>query len=321
MSKTERRILVTGGAGFIGSHLVEHMVRMGYEVVILDDLSTGKRENLGDVLEEKNCRFIEGSILDFGLLSHLMKKFGFTHVSHQAARPSVARSIEKPLLTTEVNVQGTVNVLKMAVDGKCKKVVLASSSSVYGDSDVLPKHEGMHYNPKSPYAASKVAGELYLRAFHLTYNLNGVALRYFNVFGRRQDPTSQYSAVIPKFIRAALKNEPLYVDGDGFQTRDFTYIEDVVTANLLALEAKRAYGEVINIACSERVSVLDLAKRIVDLTESQSSIQFRSSRPGDVRHSLADITRAQELLSYKPAYNLDSGLKESVVWYKKMKSI
>jgi nucleoside-diphosphate-sugar epimerase len=187
---------------------------------------------------------------------------------------------------------------------------------VYGDSEVLPKHEKMPYDPKSPYAASKATSELFLRAFYLTYGLKGIALRYFNVFGRRQDPTSPYSAVIPRFMTAALKDEVLYVEGDGLQSRDFTYIEDVVTANLLALEAKEAEGVAMNIAFSQRISILDLAKRIIQLTGSRSSIEHRPPRPGDVRHSLADITKAQERLGYQPRYTLEGGLKESLVWYK-----
>jgi dTDP-glucose 4,6-dehydratase len=310
------RILVTGGAGFIGSNIAERLLSLGHEVTILDDLSTGKMENLRSLVDHTRFAFSRGSILDLPLLRELIKGRRIERICHQAARPSVARSIDDPLATHEVNITGTLNVLKAAHEAQCQRVVAASSSSIYGNTPVLPKREDMHYRPRSPYAASKVAGELYLQVFHAVYGLQTVGLRYFNVYGPHQDPNSHYAAVIPKFIRLALNGEPLEIEGDGAQTRDFTYVDDVVGANLSALTAPELHGECVNIGFGEQTSIQSLAETIIRQTRSSSKIIHHDSRPGDVRNSLADITAAKSLLGYKPACRLSDGLVATIDWYR-----
>ncbi|HET6465649.1 MAG TPA: SDR family oxidoreductase [Nitrospiria bacterium] len=311
------RVLVTGGAGFIGSHISERLLALGHEVTVLDDLSTGKLENIQVLMGHDRFHFCRGSILDLPLLRELIQHRRIERVSHQAARPSVARSIEDPLATHEVNITGTLNILKAAHEAGCQRVVAASSSSIYGNTPVLPKREDMHYRPRSPYAASKVAGELYLQVFHAVYGLETVGLRYFNVYGPQQDPNSHYAAVIPKFIRLALNGEPLPIEGDGTQTRDFTYIDDVVSANLLSLTTPELHGECVNIGYGEQTSVLSLAETVIRQTRSASKIVHRDPRPGDVRDSLADISLAHSLLGYKPAFPLADGLVATIDWYRK----
>ena len=311
------RILVTGGAGFIGSHISERLLSLGHEVTVLDDLSTGRLENIQVLMGHDRFHFCQGSILDLPLLRELIQNRRIERISHQAARPSVARSIEDPLATHEVNITGTLNVLKVAHEAGCHRVVAASSSSIYGNTPVLPKREDMHYRPRSPYAASKVAGELYLQVFYAVYGLQTVGLRYFNVYGPQQDPNSHYAAVIPKFIRLALNGEPLPIEGDGAQTRDFTYIDDVVGANLLGLTTPELHGECVNIGYGEQTSVLSLAETVIRQTRSASKIVHQDPRPGDVRDSLADISQAHSLLGYKPAFPLSEGLVATIDWYRK----
>lgn len=311
------RILVTGGAGFIGGHISERLLSLGHEVTVLDDLSTGKLENIQALMGHDRFHFCQGSILDLPLLRELIQNRRIEGISHQAARPSVARSIEDPLATNEVNITGTLNVLKVAHEAGCRRVVAASSSSIYGNTPVLPKREDMHYRPRSPYAASKVAGELYLQVFHAVYGLQTVGLRYFNVYGPQQDPNSHYAAVIPKFIRLALSGEPLPIEGDGAQTRDFTYIDDVVGANLLGLTGREMHGECVNIGYGEQTSISSLAETVIRQTRSSSKIEYRDPRPGDVRDSLADISQANSLLGYKPAHPLADGLVATIDWYRK----
>jgi UDP-glucose 4-epimerase len=311
------RILVTGGAGFIGGHIAERLLSLGHEVTVLDDLSTGKLENIQALMGHDRFHFCQGSILDLPLLRELIQDRRIERISHQAARPSVARSIEDPLATNEVNITGTLNVLKVAHEAGCRRVVAASSSSIYGNTPVLPKREDMHYRPRSPYAASKVAGELYLQVFHAVYGLQTVGLRYFNVYGPKQDPSSHYAAVIPKFIRLALNGEPLPIEGDGAQTRDFTYIDDVVNANLFALTVQEVHGECVNIGHGEQTSISSLAETVIRQTRSSSKIVHRDPRPGDVRDSLADISLAHSLLGYKPAHPLADGLQATIDWYRK----
>jgi len=311
------RILVTGGAGFIGSHICERLLSLGHEVTVLDDLSTGKLENIQGLVNHDRFHFCQGSILDLPLLRDLIQRRRIERISHQAARPSVARSIEDPLATHEVNITGTLNILKVAHEAGCKRVVAASSSSIYGNTPVLPKREDMHYRPRSPYAATKVAGELYLQVFHTVFGLQTVGLRYFNVYGPQQDPNSHYAAVIPKFIRLALNSEPLPIEGDGAQTRDFTYIEDVVSANMLGLMAPELHGECVNIGYGEQTSILSLAENVIRQTRSASKIVHLDPRPGDVRDSLADISVAHKLLGYKPAFPLSDGLVATIDWYRK----
>jgi len=309
------KILVTGGAGFIGSNLAERCIEAGHTVVVFDDFSTGRKENLDGIIDHPDFSLIEGSILDRAHLADVMQSFGIEAISHQAARPSVARSVEDPLATNEINVTGTLNLLKAAFDCGVGKVVVAISSSVYGDTPELPKKESMPYNPQSPYAVSKVTKELYLKVFHDIYGLDTVGLRYFNVYGRRQDPKSDYAAVIPKFVSAALRGDPITIEGDGKQTRDFTYIDDVVDANLAGFVKNPAAGRSFNIAFGKRISILELAEKIIEITGSKSRITFREKRKGDIRHSLADVSYAGKYLDYQPKFDLEKGLTETIRWY------
>lgn len=309
--------LVTGGAGFIGSHIVERLVREGHKVRVIDNLSTGNKENIEPFVEE--IEFIEGDIRDLELVREAME--GVDYVLHQAAVPSVPRSVKDPLMTNAANVDGTLNILITARDTGVKRVVYASSSSAYGDAPILPKHEEMKPEPRSPYAVSKLAGELYCQAFYHVYGLETVALRYFNVFGPRQDPESQYAAVVPKFIMALLSGEPPTIFGDGEQSRDFTYIENVVEANLLAAEAPDAAGEVFNIACGERITVNELTRLLAEIAGANPELkpEYAPQRPGDVRHSLADISKAGRLLGYEVKVSASEGLKQAVEWYRKVR--
>jgi UDP-glucose 4-epimerase len=306
------KYIVTGGAGFIGSHIVEDLVQKQHEVVILDNLFSGKRENIAPFLSHPNVIFVQGSITDLPLLSTIFT--GADGIFHEAAIASVPRSIANPVAMNEANVSGTLNVLVAARDCGVKKVVFASSSSVYGNTPVLPKREDMTLNPLSPYAVSKLTGEHYLRVFHEVYGLKTVALRYFNVFGPRQDPRSQYAAVIPNFITRILNHESPVIYGDGEQTRDFSYVKDVVQANLKAMESN-ATG-VFNVAYCRRINLKELAAMIMEITGISVPLVYEPARPGDVRDSLADITRAQETFGYAPAYTVRSGLEETVAWFK-----
>jgi len=302
-----KRTVVTGGAGFIGSHLAEELASRGYYVVILDDLSTGRTENIEVLLQNKDVQFVQGSITNLPLLHKLFQ--GVESVFHQAAIPSVPRSIENPLASHEVNITGTMNVLLAARDNHVKKVIYASSSSVYGDTPTLPKREDMPPNPQSPYAVTKLAGEYYCRVFQEVYGLPTVCLRYFNVYGPRQDPNSQYAAVIPRFINRVSQGEPPVIYGDGEQTRDFTFVEDAIEANILAAESE-ATG-VFNIGKGEKISINQLAELIISLAGSNLKPVHSAPRPGDVRHSLADISKAKAF-SYQPRYSLEEGLGETV---------
>jgi UDP-glucose 4-epimerase len=307
------RYIVTGGAGFIGSHIAEYLSTNGHEVIIFDNLFSGKKQNIRHLLERKTVSFVEGSITDI----HALKKIadGTDGIFHEAAIASVPRSIKNPLATNEANVQGTLNVLLAARDSGVKKVVFASSSSVYGDTPVLPKQEDMKPLPISPYAVSKLTGEYYCRVFSSVYHLPTVCLRYFNVFGPRQDPNSEYAAVIPKFITKILKNQPPVIYGDGKQSRDFTYVQDVVQANIHAME-RDAEG-IFNIAYGERHTLDELASTIMEITGKQMKPDYQPVRPGDILHSLADITAARTMLGYSPEYTFKSGLEETVSWFRK----
>ncbi len=303
--------LVTGGAGFIGSHIVDELVRRGERVRVLDDFSTGKRENLASVAHRVELK--GGDIRDVATVKAAM--LGVDYVLHQAALPSVPRSVADPMTTNEVNVTGTLNVLMAAREANVKRVVYASSSSVYGNNPTLPKREDMSTNPLSPYAVSKLAGENYCRAFHQVYGLPMVALRYFNVFGPRQDPASQYSAVIPRFIASLLRGEPPTIYGDGTQSRDFTYVANVVQANLLACHREEAVGQVINVACGERYTLLDLCRELAELTGKTFQPTFAPPRAGDVKHSMAAIDRARQLLDYAPDVGWREGLLGTAEWH------
>jgi nucleoside-diphosphate-sugar epimerase len=306
------KYLITGGAGFIGSHLAETLVARGDEVVVLDDLSTGKVENLASFRQK--LHFVEGSITDQETLRACCE--GISVVFHEAALASVPRSVANPLATNEANVTGTLNVLWAAKEAGASRVVYAASSSVYGDTEILPKHEEMAANPQSPYAVSKHVGELYCQVFADLYGLSTVSLRYFNVFGPRQDPQSQYAAVIPLFITRFLAGRPPEIHGDGAQTRDFTYIANVVAANLAAAAAPDLHGEVINVACGDRISVNELASRVQRLCGAEQPAVHGPPRPGDVKHSQADIGRARRLLGFAPEVDFEHGLARTVSWYR-----
>jgi len=306
------RVLVTGGAGFIGSAIVEELVAQEHEVRVLDNFATGKRDNLDRV--RGSIRLMEGDIRDPVTVRLAMSDIDF--VLHQAALSSVARSVVDPVTTAEVNIQGTLNLLMAARDARVRRVVFAGSSSVYGDNPQLPKREDAQPMPRSPYAITKLAGEHYCRVFHQLYGLETVVLRYFNVFGPRQRPDSQYAAVIPKFIDAALHGQRPVIYGDGKQSRDFTYVSNVVQANLLACEAAEAPGEVLNIACGSRISLRALLDLLSEHTGNGVAPEYAAARPGDVRHTLADISKAERILGYRPHVDMGEGLRRTVEWHR-----
>lgn len=305
--------LVTGGAGFIGSNLVEALVERGHSVRVLDDLSTGKRANLAPWLDRIELH--EASLVDLGACRRAVE--GVEYVLHQGALPSVPKSMKQPIETNAVNVTGTLNLLVAARDAGARRVVYAASSSAYGDTPTLPKVETMPAAPKSPYAIQKHTGELYCRMFTEGFGLETVALRYFNIFGPRQDPTSFYSAVIPKFIAACLRDEAPTIHGDGETSRDFTYVDNVVAANLLACEApKEAAGRVMNIACGERITLNELARVVREAVGRGQPPSHGPERPGDVRHSLADISLARGLIGYAPVIRFSEGIQRTVAHYR-----
>ncbi|HEY2370210.1 MAG TPA: SDR family oxidoreductase [Polyangiaceae bacterium] len=306
--------LVTGGAGFIGSTLAETLLAQGDTVRILDDFSSGRRSNIESLHGKLDV--IEGTIVDEATVKRAMQ--GVEIVFHEAAIPSVPRSVDKPQASMMANVQGTTVVLDVARHSGVKRVVFAASSSAYGDTPTLPKIETMTPQPKSPYAISKLAGEQMLSAFATLYGLETLSLRYFNVFGPRQDPTSQYAAVIPNFVTAALTGKKPTVFGDGEQTRDFCFIENVVRANILAATTpKKLAGQVVNIACGERISLNQLLAIIGDETGKKVEAEYAPTRQGDVRDSLASIDAARELIGYDPKVNVREGLKRTVAAFKK----
>jgi UDP-glucose 4-epimerase len=306
--------IVTGGAGFIGSHIVERLLRDGHHVRVVDNLSTGKRENLAHL--DGGFEFYQVSITDKDALAPIFD--GADTVFHQAALPSVPRSIDDPLTTHEYNVTGTLNVLLAARDTGVRRVVYAASSSAYGDIDGDFKVETMSPRPMSPYGVGKLAGEYYCQAFTEVYGLETVCLRYFNVFGPRQDPTSQYAAVIPLFITAMLDDRPPTIYGDGLQSRDFTYIDNVVHGNLLAAQAPRAVGQVMNLATGGRITLLELVDKLNRLLGTAFNPVHAEPRTGDIKHSRAGIDRARDLLDYEPVVDFDTGLKRTVEWYKRL---
>lgn len=310
--------LVTGGSGFIGSNIVEKLLRQGHYVRVLDNFSTGQRQNIKlirqSVQPKNRLEIIEGDFRSYHIVQEAVQ--GIDYILHQGALPSVPRSIKDPLTSNEVNVVGTLNLLQAARKAGVKRLIYASSSSVYGSNPTLPKVETMKIEPVSPYAISKLAAEQYCRTFSQLYGFETVSLRYFNVFGPRQDPASLYSAVIPKFIIAALEGKPVTVHGDGLQSRDFTYIANVINANLLACESHEATGQVMNVSCGQRFTLLDLVKELEILLDKPIEVHHTETRPGDVKHSQADITRAQKLLGYEPLVSFQSGLEKTVAWYK-----
>ena len=315
------RVLVTGGAGFIGSALIETLLSNENEVVCLDNLATGKRENLADFIGNKNFRFLEGDIRN---LADCQKAAdGVQYVLHQAALGSVPRSVKDPITSNDVNVSGFLNIITAARDAGVKRFVYASSSSVYGDHPALPKFEENTGNPLSPYAVTKKVNELYAKVFGELYGMETLGLRYFNVFGRRQDPDGQYAAVIPRFVKSLIQHEAPVIFGDGSQTRDFTYIENVVQANLRAATANNpeAYNTAYNVAFGDRVTLNELYTMLRDgLAKFDPEIAginpvYTDPRQGDIPHSLASIEKTSRLLGYAPQFNLKQGLAHSVKWY------
>ncbi|MFB3786914.1 MAG: SDR family oxidoreductase [bacterium] len=307
------RFMVTGGAGFIGSHLVEQLLQDGHEVVVIDNFSTGLRENL-DLFRDR-ITLHEIQLEDGPAVARAME--GVDYVLHQGALPSVPRSVKNPLETHEANVTGTLNVLLAARDHGVKRLVYAASSSAYGDSHEPDKHEKIPPRPISPYGVSKLAGEYYCLAFYETYGLETVCLRYFNVFGPRQNPHSPYTGVMAIFIPLMLQGNQPTIYGDGIQTRDFTYIQNNVMANLRAVTAERAPGEVINIACGHSCSVLGIVEAINRILGTSIEPRFAPPRPGDILHSRASIDKAREILNYEPAVDLEEGLRRTIEWYRK----
>ncbi|MDW7759387.1 MAG: SDR family oxidoreductase [Acidobacteriota bacterium] len=308
--------LVTGGAGFIGSHLAAALLSRGQSVRVMDNFLTGKRENLAPFL--KDIDLFEGDIRDPEACRKAVR--GVRHVHHQAALPSVPRSVEDPRTTNDINVTGTLNMLLAARDAGVESFVFASSSSVYGDDPGLPKKEGREGAPLSPYAASKLAGEVYGRIFHDLYGFRAVSLRYFNVFGPRQDPFSQYAAVIPLFITRMLEGRAPIIYGDGEQSRDFTYVADIVEANILAASAEPAGGAVMNVACGRRTTVNHLAEILARELGAEVRAVHADPRPGDILHSYADIERAGRLIGFKPSVPLEDGLAATAAWFRKDKN-
>jgi len=302
--------LVTGGAGFIGSHVVTELLRQGHGVRVLDNFSTGRRENLETMLADIDV--FEGDMRSYERAHNAVK--GVDVVIHLAALPSVPRSVQDPLTTNEANITGTLNVLLAARDNDARRVVLASSSSVYGANAAMPKREDLVPQPISPYAVSKLAAEQYARAFATVYGLETVSLRYFNVFGPRQDPTSQYSGVVPRFMRLAIEGGRPIVFGDGRQSRDFTYVANVVAATLSATAAPGAAGAICNVGCGDPKTVLELIAAVSRVSGRELEPDFAPPRPGDVKHSFADIGLARTLLGYEPRVDFEEGIEHTFSW-------
>jgi nucleoside-diphosphate-sugar epimerase len=307
------RFLVTGGAGFIGSHLVEYLHERGEEVRVLDNFSAGKMENIEPFLEDIDL--ISGDVRNREVCEEAVQ--GVDFVLHQAAVCSVPKSVEDPIATNETNVNGTLNILIAAKEAGIKRVICASSSSVYGESEVLPKVETMNANPTSPYGVTKYIQENYCRVFCGIYGLETVCLRYFNIYGSRQDPYSPYAAVIPSFIRRLLRGESPTIYGDGEQTRDFTYVSDCVQANWKACHAEGIEGRVFNIATGTRISINQLYRTLLHLLNKEREPIYEDPRQGDIKHSLADITLAKVKMDYSPQFDIERGLKRCLPWYEK----
>jgi nucleoside-diphosphate-sugar epimerase len=306
------RYLVTGGAGFIGSNTVDELVRRGHSVVVLDDLSAGKEENLAEV--RNKITFIKGSITDIEVIRKAI--YEAEYVIHLAARTSVPRSMKDPVETNRINIDGTLNVLMAARDAKVKRIVFAASSSAYGETPTLPKREDMQPMPISPYGVTKYVGELYAQTFGRCYGLENVCLRYFNIFGPRQDPTSPYSGVLAKFCTAFLEDTEPVIYGDGSQSRDFTFVDNAVHANLLACEAPNASGKVFNVGTGARITLNDIVDTLGRISGKPLAARYDPARDGDIRDSQADITRARDYLGYEPLVHFDEGLERTFEWYR-----
>lgn len=304
--------LVTGGAGFIGSHLVRALLSRGHEVRVLDDFSSGKASNLADVREQ--IELIDGSVADASTCDDACA--GVDCVFHKAAAPSVPKSIEDPITSHFSNAQGTFNMLQAARAAGVRRFIFAGSSAAYGELPGLPKREDMGVSPLSPYAVHKVMGENYCSVFAKCYGLQTISLRYFNVFGDRQDPKSQYAAAIPAFVTTILREEPPTIYGDGEQTRDFTHIDNVIEANMLAMNTDATAGEIVNIACGRSISVNEIIAEINQLTGKSVKANYVAERPGDIKHSWADISLAEKVLGFRPVVDLAAGLKRAIDWYR-----
>lgn len=317
---SQKKIIITGGAGFIGSNLVEKYLNDDRveKVRVIDNLSNGYYSNIKEFEDHSKFEFFEEDICDYEKMLELTK--GFDLISHQAALGSVPRSIENPMQSTKVNIDGTVNILYAAVQNNIDRVVLACSSSTYGDSPSLPKKEDIIGNPLSPYAVTKYAVELYAEVFQKTYGLNYVGLRYFNIFGPRQNPDNPYAAVIPIFCKAFIHDNPPTINGDGETSRDFTFVENAIHANDLALftENKQALNQIYNVACGDQMSLNDMIGLLQDLSGKDLKPNYGPERPGDVKHSKADISKIENLLGYKPQVKFPEGLKKVYAWYEKM---
>lgn len=313
----KKTVLVTGGAGFIGSNLVEALLQdeRVEKVRVLDNLSTGHKKNIESFLQNSNFEFIEGDIRNYETCLKVCD--GVTHISHQAALGSVPRSIKDPLTSNNVNITGTLNMMRAAVKCEIKRFIFAASSSTYGDSEVLPKVEDKIGKPLSPYAVTKYVNELYANVFSNTYKFEYIGLRYFNVFGPKQDPNGAYAAVIPLFIKSAINNKAPLINGDGTYSRDFTYVANAVQANILALfvDDKNAVNQIYNVACGERTTLRELWNYILEIANKSIKPVHKENRAGDIPHSLADISKAQKLLNYRPEVKIKQGLEKSFNWY------
>ncbi|MDH4158537.1 MAG: SDR family oxidoreductase [candidate division Zixibacteria bacterium] len=305
------KYLITGGAGFIGSNIARNLVRDGREVRILDNFSSGRHENVADLADK--VELIEGDIRDYWTVIKAVK--GVDYVLHQAALPSVPRSVENPLTSNSVNIDGTLNMLEASKNAGVKKFVLASSSSVYGESEELPKHEGMTPSPLSPYAISKLTGEYYCRVYWQLYGFPTVSLRYFNIFGPHQDPASQYAAVVPRFITSLLEGKQPVVFGDGAQSRDFTYIDNCVAANILAATSDKIVGDVFNVACAGQYTLNELLDILREIIGVDIPAKYDPERPGDIKHSYADVKKLMKF-GYNPKVSFKEGLKRTVEFFK-----
>ena len=307
-------VLVTGGAGFIGSHIATKLVELGHNVRVLDDLSTGHRDNLAHVADK--IELLESDMCDSQVCLRACADVEF--VFHEAAVPSVPKSIDQPQQSHDANINGTFNLLMASVQRKVRRFIYAGSSSAYGDSEVSPKHEGLIPAPLSPYAVQKLTGEYYATAFFRSFGLDTITLRYFNVFGQRQDPESTYAAAIPAFVIAILRQKRPTVYDDGEQTRDFTYIDNVVHGNMLAMKADATRGEVVNVACGNRITVNQVIAAINSLLGTKIEAQHVAPRLGDIKHSCADVGRAKELLGYEPQVSFDDGLRLTIDYYRSL---
>jgi UDP-glucose 4-epimerase len=308
-----KKIVITGGCGFIGSNLA-YKLSQNNEVVILDDVSTGKMENIQKIMENEPLVLVKGSITDLELLKRTFD--GVDYVFHMAAIPSVEESIKNPALTTEVNLKGTMNVLIASMVKDVRKIVYASSAAVYGNTPIVPVSEDVHPLPESPYGAQKLGGEHYCRVFNEIFGISATSLRYFNVYGPNQDPGSDYSPVIPKFISNIQNNIPPTIFGDGEQTRDFIFVDDVVSANILAAQNKASDGISINIACGKETSINDLASKLIELFGKEIESVHTDAREGEIRHSMADISRAKEVLSFEPKFTFGDGLRKTMEFFR-----